>query len=98
MKRTTKETLDNYVTQNWEPGGFCQAVLENDLMGALGRADMENRSDIFEICQYVYNELPAECHGSRAAVTSWLNRSPEEVKKIGEIWLKLKKKEPQKNG
>lgn len=90
MKQTTKDTIDNYVTKNWEPGGFVTAVLANDLMGAFGRADIENRQDLFEICEYVYNEIPGSCHGSYEVVKKWLSRSSEEVKTIGETWLKLK--------
>lgn len=90
MKQSTKETLDNYVLHNFEPGGFCTAVLENNLMEAFGRADIQNRHDLFEICGYVYNELPSACHGSREKVVAWLKRSPEEVERIGELWKKLK--------
>ena len=90
MKRDTKETIDNYVTKNWEPGGFVTAVLENNLMEALGRADIVNREDIFEICEYVYNEIPSICHGSPEKVRKWLSRPADEVKQVGEQWLKFK--------
>lgn len=72
MKQTTKDTIDNYVKHGLEPGGFITAVLANDLMSALGRADTENRQDIFEIAQYVYNKIPSGCHGSYEKVDKWL--------------------------
>ena len=64
MKARTKETIDNYVTKGGKPGDFVTAVLANDLMGAFGSADNENRRDMFEIVQYVYNNIPNNVHGS----------------------------------
>ena len=74
IKQNTIDTLNNYVTKGWEPGSFCRAVLENNLMQAFGRADKENRATLFEICSYVYNELPIACHGSEEKVRNWLAR------------------------
>jgi len=78
MKSLTKESIDNYVHLGIPPGDFIKAVLANDLMEALGRADEENRFDIFEICQYVFNEIPAKCHGSYEIVDKWLEAKYEE--------------------
>ena len=80
MKSLTKQTIDDYVNHGIPPGGFVMAVLENNLMESFGRADIENRRDLFEICEYVYNEIPAPCHGSPEAVSKWL-RSHAEVRK-----------------
>lgn len=66
------QSLDDYVNRGWQPGGFITAVLENNLMEALGRADFYNRESIFEICSYVYNELPLNSWGSREKVSAWL--------------------------
>lgn len=74
MKRSTKETIDNYVEKGWEPGGFVGAVLANDLMGAVGRADAENLRDLIEICQYVHWEIPGNCHGSYQIVRHWIKQ------------------------
>lgn len=78
MKTTTKESIDNYVHLGIPPGGFITSVLANDLMEALGRADTENRFDIFEICQYIYNGIPSTCHGSYEIVDQWLKAKYEE--------------------
>lgn len=69
-----KESIDNYVEHGWPPGDFLQAVLSNDLMNSMGRADMDNRDGLFEICSYIYNEIPAPCHGSREAVAAWIEK------------------------
>jgi hypothetical protein len=72
MKRSTHEGLERYVRYRIPTGSFLRAVLSNDLMGAMGKADEENREDIFEICQYIHNHLPIACHGSPKAVKEWL--------------------------
>lgn len=68
----TKEELSRYAWQRFQPGGFITAVLANDLMGAIGRADHDNIQCIPEICSYVYNVMPANCHGNMGIVNDWL--------------------------
>lgn len=72
MKPETKEGIDRYVQYGIRPGGFLTAVLENNLMGAMERADSENRIDLFEICRYIYNHCPILCHGSPEIVNEWI--------------------------
>jgi len=51
--------------------------MENDLMGAMGHADGENKKAIVEICKYVYNEIPpGVSHGSVEAVRDWFKSGP----------------------
>lgn len=76
----SKEIIDSlrrYVEKGIPTGGFLQAVLENDLMGSFGRADKENRGAMWEICNYVYNDIPSSCHGSPEKVKAWLNKFKE---------------------
>lgn len=47
-------------------------MLENDLVGAFGKADNINRAWMFDIVTFIYNEVPASCWGSREAVEKWL--------------------------
>ena len=72
MKPETLVGLKRYVEERVPTGDFLLAVLENNLMEAFGRADEENRADMFEICEYVYNEMPMLCHGSPEKVKAWL--------------------------
>lgn len=67
------DSLNRYVKDKIPTGNFLQAVLSNDLMDAIGRADAINRGKLFEICTYVYNELPMNCWGSRKKVDEWLS-------------------------
>ena len=77
MKKTTKDSLDRYAEHGIPTGGFLRAVLANDLMEAFGRADTENRQDMFEIVGHVYNEMPSPCHGSYEIVDEWIEAARE---------------------
>lgn len=74
MKESTKASLDRYVKDKIPTGDFLQAVLENNLFNAFGRADDENRKDLREIIRYIYHELPGDCWGSPEKVKNWLKR------------------------
>lgn len=67
-----KEAIDRYVEHGIPCGGFLTSVLENDLMGAMSRADNSSRSNLHAICQYVYNDIPSNVHGSRERVKAHL--------------------------
>ena len=67
-----KGALDRYVNHRIRPGGFLEAVLSNDLFEAMARADVVSRECLFDICKYIYNELPGDCWGSRGRVERWL--------------------------
>ena len=72
VSQTVRDSLKRYVENGIPTGGFLQAVLENNLMEAMGRADLYNRVNLFDICSYVYNEIPYACHGSKEIVATWL--------------------------
>ena len=77
IKARTLHAIHQYVDHKVPTGGFLEAVLSNDLAGAVGKADLENGRALAEIVKYVYNEIPADCWGSRDAYVSWLK--PKEV-------------------
>lgn len=66
------EALGRYIDGHIATGSFLRAVLENDLKGALGRADPECRAALHAIVAYLYNEAPGDCWGSKEAVRDWL--------------------------
>ena len=70
----TKQAIDDYVKKGIPTGDFLKAVLANDLMRSVGRADHNNRAALHEICSYVYNEIPSRCHGSYEIVNSWIDK------------------------
>jgi len=73
MKHNIKDAIDRYANDKCPTGSFLRYVLENNLMEAIGAADEGNLRDIHEICSYIYNHIPAICHGSPEKVKAWLN-------------------------
>ena len=72
-----KDALHRYVNEGIPTGSFLGAVLENDLMGAIGKADLSNRYNMFEICNYVYNTLPSSVWGNPDRVRNHLDKFKE---------------------
>jgi len=72
ITRQAKMGLDRYVKYRIPTGGFLRAVLENDFMRAIGKADIDNLCTITELRDYILSELPMECYGSPEAVSEWL--------------------------
>ena len=68
----TQEALINYIERGYEPGSFLYAVLSNDLLGAVSRADALNLPALKDIVQFVYNEMPENCCGNEAVVIRFL--------------------------
>lgn len=63
--------MNRWGQHGYKPGDFLTAVMKNDLMDAMGRADIGNRHALFDICTYVYNELPGSCHGNEEKFETW---------------------------
>jgi len=74
MNPTTKEGIDRFAEHGQRPGGFLYAVLTNNLMESFGRADLENRNNMFEIVSYCYNEIAGDCWGSKEKVQAWIDK------------------------
>lgn len=61
-----------YLEHGIGPGSFMTALLCNDLMGACGRADLQNRAALFAWAQWLYNYAPSGSYGSRENVREWM--------------------------
>ena len=59
-------------------GDFLQAVIANDLKGAVAQADDENIRNLPAIVNWFYNWAPGNCWGSREAYHAWLQRRTED--------------------
>lgn len=70
----TQGALSRYVEEGYMPGGFLTAVLCNDLMGAIARADGENIHAIKEICMFVYNRIPADAWGNAEKMRTYTKK------------------------
>jgi len=66
-----KEAIDAYVKDGRPMGGFVTAVLENNLMLAIGKADEDAYHNLREIVKYLYNDAPSSCWGSPEKVKAW---------------------------
>lgn len=66
------DSLIRYAETGCPTGGFLRAVLSNDLMEAVSRADADNRRTLVDIVQFVYMELPRGCYGSPETVLEWI--------------------------
>jgi hypothetical protein len=67
-----RDGLLRYLEHGIAPGHFLLAVLTNDLMEAVGRADPESAAGLVSLCSYLYNETPGLCHGSPEKVAAWI--------------------------
>lgn len=61
-----------YIENGIEPGGFLQAVVQNDLREALGRADHINRDRLWDIVSWFWNYAPSSCWGSVETYNDWM--------------------------
>ena len=66
------EALEHWVKEATLPGQFLQAVLRNDLLDAIGRADDECLATFKAIILWLCNVAPSTCWGSPQAVEYWL--------------------------
>lgn len=66
-----QDAARRYVEDGAHVGGFLEAVLSNDLVGAFGRADSANRDAMEDWVAWLYNDAPAGCWGSAEAVEQW---------------------------
>lgn len=71
--------LIRYFDHHLEPGHFLTAVLSNDLVEAVGRADDENKYLLPHYVIWLYNYIPGRPNGwgSPEAVKEWLRRKEE---------------------
>lgn len=68
----TREALQRYVDNKILPSGFLLAVLSNDLMGAVGRADVDNSMALVSICKFIHNRMPGNSWGSEDKVYEFI--------------------------
>jgi len=53
------ESLNLYHREGIPTGGFLEAVLANDLTGAIGRADENSLNALRSIVRHIYVEMPS---------------------------------------
>jgi hypothetical protein len=68
----SQKSYQNYYQTGTDPGDFIRAVLANDLMAAVKRADATNLSLLKDHVNFIYNALPFACSGNLERVSTWL--------------------------
>tara|TARA_R100000458_G_C8272315_1_gene247137 strand:+ start:2144 stop:2470 length:327 start_codon:yes stop_codon:yes gene_type:complete len=71
MPKRTHTLISAYIETGIDPGGFLQAVFENDLMGAVLRGDEDNRNNLKQIIKFLIDNAPSKCFGSKEAYEAW---------------------------
>lgn len=66
-----REGLGAHIETGREVGGFLRAVLINDLMQAVSKADDVSLAHLAGIVKFLYNYAPSKAFGSPAAVKAW---------------------------
>lgn len=70
------DALVRYFENNIPPGSAFQAILENDLMGVMGKGDSTTLRELRNICEWLYHYAPCSLYGSEENVYRHLN-SPQ---------------------
>ena len=73
-----RESIDAYVKDGRPTGDFLQAVIENDLAGALARADDDNLGLIHVIVNYLRWECQSGCWGAKGKFDRWIEAKRKE--------------------
>jgi hypothetical protein len=67
-----RDGMRRYLEKGIEPGGFLLAVLENDFMGAVTRADPVNLHRLLDYVHWLYHHAPPASYGNRQKVRDWI--------------------------
>ena len=68
------EAFDNYWNHGFEPGSFLRAVICNDLVESVSRADPWNSKNLSKIVAYMINNAPIDSWGSYEVYKEWINK------------------------
>jgi hypothetical protein len=63
-----------YVMKGISGGSFLSALMSNDFMEAVLRADNKNQAALIDWARLIYNDLPVGCSGSPEKVKKWIEK------------------------
>lgn len=78
-----KKAIDLFSERGQVAGHFVMAVLRNNLVDSVGHADADSLSNLADIVNYAYNEIPGNCWGSEAKVKAWITQGGLQGKRKG---------------
>lgn len=64
--------IQDYLVKGCRPGGFLTAVLSNNFIDAIGRADSKNLENIHAWAMWLFNECPSNAWGSPEIVEEYI--------------------------
>lgn len=73
-----------YIEKKVKPGSFLSAVISNKLVESFAQADDINRSRLFDIAGFFYDEAPSRCWGSEEKMKLWIERRAENESAFGQ--------------
>ncbi len=71
MRASVKVWIETGAPHPATMGDFMRYVLRNDLTGAVGCADRENRAAICAWADFLYNDAPQGCWGNERKLEEW---------------------------
>lgn len=72
-----QDGLVRYFNDHESGGHFLTALLENDLMEAINRADNTNQKAIPAYAKWLYNWADLKAYGSKAKVKAWIENKED---------------------
>ena len=66
--------IKRYILNGIPPGNFLSALLQNDFMAAVGRADEDNAAALKGWAMFFYNYIPSGSYGSPDAYAAWISK------------------------
>jgi len=73
-----REGMERYIEHGILPGSFLKALLSNDLMTCISRADEVNSKYINHWVKWLYNYAPFDCYGSHDVMMKWSKKKTAE--------------------
>lgn len=71
--------MKRYIEWGVIPGDFLQAVISNNLKESFERADDINIERLFDYVNFLYNEAPLACWGSKETMIAWHKKKGESI-------------------
>jgi len=85
MPSEFSDILEGYILHGYNPGGFFNSVLANDMMTAMSCSHIMNTIPALKnLCLWIINEAPRNCWGSYEAVDRWCEMGAVMRRKICE--------------
>lgn len=72
LPKHMRDGAKRYIEDRIAPGGFMTAVLENNFVEAVGRADATNKLHLENWAHWLMWQCPSKAWGSPLKVKTWL--------------------------